>query len=244
MQTKIWAHRGASAYAPDNTMPAFELAVKMKAEGIEIDAHLSGDGVPVLCHDEMLDNVSDGTGRVRDYTVEELRKLNFNRTHPEYGKAQIVTLEELYIFAKRSGIFVNTEIKYYDSGKWEELNAVCLKTAEKTGMADSIIYSSFNHRWLSELKRKNPAAKIGLLYSDYIEAPWLLAKEFNADALHPWYERIFEQDMVSQCRKYGIMANPWTIDHPAGIEKLIGHKVNAIITNKPELALKIRDGIR
>jgi glycerophosphoryl diester phosphodiesterase len=240
VKTRIWAHRGASAYAPDNTMPAFQLAVKMKADGIEIDTHLSKDGIPVLCHDETLDNISDGTGRVRDFTVGQLRKLNFNRSHPQIGKVGIVTLEEFYIFARRYGIYVNTELKYYDREKWEELNVACLKIAERTGMEDSILYSSFNHPWLSELKKREPTAKIGLLYSDYIEAPWLVAKEFNADALHPWYGRIYEQDLVNQCHKSGIMVNPWTIDNPDDIKKSIDLKVDAVITNKPDLALEIR----
>lgn len=238
-KTLIWAHRGASAYAPDNTMPAFEIAAKMKADGIEIDTHLSKDGVPVLCHDEILDHVSDGIGRVRDYTLEELRKFNFNRAYPDLGKVTIVTLEELYIFAKRNGILINTEIKYYDSEKWEELNWACIKVAEQTGMDDNIIYSSFSHLWLSELKRNKPTAKIGLLYHNYIEAPWVLAEKYNADALHPWHERLYEQDMVEQCHKAGIIVNPYTIDNDEEIRKAIEVKADGIITNVPDKALKI-----
>ena len=237
--SKTWAHRGASAYAPDNSMPAFELAVKMHADGIEIDTHLSKDGVPVLCHDDIIDNVSDGSGRVRDYSLEELRKFNFNRHFPHLGKVGIVTLEELYVFAKRSGIYINTEIKYYDNEKWEELNWAALKIAKKTGMEDSIIYSSFNHQYLSELKKKLPSTKIGLLYSEYIEAPWDVAKKYNADALHPWHERLYEQNMVEECHKSGVMVNPWTIDVETDIRKAIKIGADAIITNKPDVTLNI-----
>ena len=237
--SKTWAHRGASAYAPDNSMPAFELAVKMNADGIEIDTHLTKDGVPVLCHDDIIDNVSDGSGRVRDYSLEELRKFNFNRHFPHLGKVGIVTLEELYVFAKRSGIYINTEIKYYDNEKWEELNWAALKIAKKTGMEDSIIYSSFNHQYLSELKKKLPSTKIGLLYSEYIEAPWDVAKKYNADALHPWHERLYEQNMVEECHKSGVMVNPWTIDVETDIRKAIKIGADAIITNKPDVTLNI-----
>ena len=68
---KVWAHRGASGYAPENTMDAFRKAVEMKADGIELDVNLTKDGEVVVIHDEVLDRVSDGTGRVQDFTCNE-----------------------------------------------------------------------------------------------------------------------------------------------------------------------------
>ena len=68
---KVWAHRGASGYAPENTMDAFQKAIEMKADGIELDVHLTKDGEVVVIHDEVLDRVSDGTGRVQDFTCNE-----------------------------------------------------------------------------------------------------------------------------------------------------------------------------
>lgn len=81
---KVWAHRGASGYAPENTMDAFRKAIEMKADGIELDVNLTKDGEVVVIHDEVLDRVSDGTGRVQDFTCNELKKFNFNKIHPEY----------------------------------------------------------------------------------------------------------------------------------------------------------------
>ena len=72
---KVWAHRGASGYAPENTMDAFRKAIEMKADGIELDVHLTKDGEVVVIHDEVLDRVSDGTGRVQDFTCNELKKF-------------------------------------------------------------------------------------------------------------------------------------------------------------------------
>ena len=74
---KVWAHRGASGYAPENTMDAFRKAIEMKADGIELDVNLTKDGEVVVIHDEVLDRVSDGTGRVQDFTCNELKKFNF-----------------------------------------------------------------------------------------------------------------------------------------------------------------------
>ena len=93
-RTLVWGHRGASGYAPENTMAAFEKAVEMGADGIELDVQLTKDGELVVIHDETIDRVSDGSGWVKDYAYAKLIKHNFNRTHPEYEHAQIPTLEE------------------------------------------------------------------------------------------------------------------------------------------------------
>ena len=86
-RTLVWGHRGTSGYAPENTMAAFEKAVELGADGIELDVQLTKDGELVVIHDETIDRVSDGSGWVKDYTYAKLIKHNFNRT-------QIPTLEE------------------------------------------------------------------------------------------------------------------------------------------------------
>ena len=79
-KTKVWAHRGASGYAPENTLDAFRKAVEMGADGIELDVQMTKDGELVVIHDETIDRVSNGKGWVKDYTYEELKKFNFNKT--------------------------------------------------------------------------------------------------------------------------------------------------------------------
>lgn len=76
--TKIFAHRGASAYAPENTMEAFELAAKQGADGIELDVHVTKDGEVVVTHDEKIDRVSNGSGFIKDMTLRELKRLSFH----------------------------------------------------------------------------------------------------------------------------------------------------------------------
>lgn len=76
--TKVWAHRGASAYAPENTIPAFQMAMEMGADGLELDVHESSDGKLMVIHDERIDRTSNGTGRVVDMTCQQLKKLDFS----------------------------------------------------------------------------------------------------------------------------------------------------------------------
>ena len=78
-KTKVWAHRGASGYAPENTLDAFRKAVEMGADGIELDVQMTKDGELVVIHDETINRVSNGKGWVKDYTYEELKKFNFNK---------------------------------------------------------------------------------------------------------------------------------------------------------------------
>lgn len=111
MKTKVWAHRGASAYAPENTLEAFLLAAEQGADGVELDVQLTKDGEMVVVHDEEIDRVSDGSGFVKDYTLAELKTLNFNKTHPEYQDVKIPTLREVYEALKPTGMTINVELK-------------------------------------------------------------------------------------------------------------------------------------
>lgn len=111
MKTQIWAHRGASAYAPENTLEAFRLAAEMGADGVELDVQLSRDGELVVAHDETIDRVSNGTGYIKDYTLAQLKELSFNRLFPAFKEARIPTLLEVYELLKPAGLTVNVELK-------------------------------------------------------------------------------------------------------------------------------------
>ena len=107
-KVKVWAHRGASGYAPENTLESFKLAADMGADGVELDVQLTKDGELVVVHDEYIDRVSDGHGRVVDYTLEELRRFNFNKMHPEYATScKIPTLREVLELLNDTGMTVN-----------------------------------------------------------------------------------------------------------------------------------------
>lgn len=92
MMTKIFAHRGASGYAPENTLEAFALAMEMGADGIELDVQLTKDGEVVVIHDEVIDRVSNGKGLVKDYTLVQLRKFSFDNHMEGYENISILSL--------------------------------------------------------------------------------------------------------------------------------------------------------
>lgn len=113
MLKKIFAHRGASAYVPENTLPAFENAVDIGADGVELDIHLSRDGRLVVIHDEMLDRTTNGHGFVKDFTLAELKKLDASKTMTNSGfcNLRIPTLGEVYELLADTELLVNVEVK-------------------------------------------------------------------------------------------------------------------------------------
>lgn len=166
-KTKVWAHRGASGYAPENTLDAFRKAVEMGADGIELDVQMTKDGELVVIHDETINRVSNGKGWVKDYTYEELKKFNFNKTHLEYTKEEIPTLEQVYLLIKPTNLTINVEIKtgiVFYPGIEERV----LELTERLGMKERVIYSSFNHYTIRKIKELDPQAKTGMLYEDGI----------------------------------------------------------------------------
>ena len=93
--TKVWAHRGASGYRPENTLEAFELAIRQGADGIELDVHTSADGELIVMHDENVDRVTDGTGLIKDMTLAQLKELKVSTPAEPSGIYHIPTLAEV-----------------------------------------------------------------------------------------------------------------------------------------------------
>lgn len=242
-KTRVWAHRGASGfdtqYAPENTMPAFKKAVQMGADGIETDVQLSRDGIVMICHDEKIDRTSDGSGFLKDYTLKELTKFSFSKTHPEYGRVEIPTLEELLDFLKYTSLTLNIELKtgliYYDGLEEKTLNLV-----HKHGMDDQVIFSSFNHYSLQKLRTIDSDAKIGLLISDdYVSSDYIRA--LDANAIHPALG-ISQNRRIQKWHEAGCEVNVWTVDRKAEMLRLSTLGADAVITDCPDCARAIIDG--
>lgn len=233
----IFAHRGASAYAPENTLPAFELAADMNAFGVELDVHITKDGKIAVIHDGEISRVSDGTGNVKDMTLAELRRYNFAGSFTDkFGKVEIPTLEEVYELLGPRGLFVNVEIKA--AGK--DVVRIIHDCTVACGMQDRVIYSSFNHWNLTDLQEYDPNVFVAPLYVRDIVKPAEYAKLFGAKAIHPHFGQIIEHpEIVEQARELGIRVHPWTVDDPQVIKTLCDLGIGSIITNKPDVALEI-----
>jgi len=240
MKTKILAHRGASAYRPENTIPAFELAIEQKAEGLELDVHLSKDGEVVVAHDLTLERVSDGKGRICDYNIAELKKLNFSKPIPGYQPTTVPHLAEVYQLVANTDLIVNVELKTTEE-LYPTLPEKLVQLEKEYNMKGRVIYSSFNHYSLLAIKHLNPEAEIGLLYDLGLVDPWAYAKHVKAEAINPHYYVLMAlPETVARCHKEGIKVNTWTVDDPRVIGFLLSQNVDILMTNKPDIAMGVK----
>ena len=244
MLTQIWAHRGASAYAPENTLAAFGLAAEMGANGIELDVHMSRDGSLVVVHDEKVNRTSNGSGYVKDMTLAELKKFNFSEGSKAYPQERIPTLKEVYELIAQTDIKINVELKcdkiIYE-GLWDKL----IELEQQTKMQGRILYSSFNWDVLTKLLNVDNGAKVGLLYKTNIKTPWKYAAELGACALHPKYLfPLRTPELISACHERGFLVHAWTVNEPSVMQKLALAKIDAIITNKPDIALRVLHSLK
>lgn len=240
MSTKplVWAHRGASGYAPENTLAAFQKAVDLGADRVELDIQLTKDDQIVVIHDETIDRTSDGKGWVKDYTLEELRAFNYNRTKPEYKHADIPTMREVFELLKPTGLFINIEIK---TGMvfYEKIEEKILALAKEMGMEDRVCYSSFNHYTVTRIHELKPDAEVGFLYADGpIDMPSYGVKH-GVNALHPALYNLQYDGFVKECKEKGLKLNVWTVNERPYMEMCCQYGVDAIITNYPDIAKEV-----
>lgn len=235
-RTLVWAHRGASAYAPENTLAAFEMAVDMKADGIELDVQRTKDGKLVVIHDETLKRVSGQAGWVKDYAYKDLQNINVNLHFPDFGKQAVPTLEEVYALLKNTDLTVNVELKtgvcFYPG-----IEQQVIELTEREGMQERVLYSSFNHHSLRIIRQLRPHVQTGVLYSDgWIGVADYAKKIVQATAVHPSYSNVQYPAFFEFCKAQGLKVHVWTVNKKAQIQFLCENRVDAVITNDPKLA--------
>ncbi len=224
MNLKIIAHRGASAHAPENTLAAFQLALDQGADGIELDVMLSKDGQLIVIHDDAVDRTTNGTGKVADMYLSELKVL-------DAGQGETLpTLPE--VFDRFGGKFlINIELKNYSS-LFDRLPVVVAEHVNAFGLTGSVIISSFNPFNLPRFHRLVPEVKVGLLTQPG-KARSRLNNLFRFDALHPYYEDV-DAALVQAEHARGRQVNIWTVDEPVEITRLAELGVDMLITNDPQ----------
>ena len=240
MSTKplVWAHRGASGYAPENTLAAFQKAVDLGADGVELDIQLTKDDQIVVIHDETIDRTSDGKGWVKDYTLEELRAFNYNRTKPEYKHADIPTMREVFELLKPTGLFINIEIK---TGVvfYEKIEEKILALTKEMGMEDRVCYSSFNHYSLLKMKQLDSQVQTGILFSDGWVNPAMYAKNLGINAVHPAVYHLKYPQFREEVKRAGLKMHVWTADKPEHIQIVKEAGAEAVITDYPDRAIAL-----
>lgn len=235
----IIGHKGACAYAPENTLESFKLALDMGADAIELDVHLSKDGEIVVIHDEKVKRTTEAEGFVYEMTLAELKELDACYRKEAYRGVKIPTLGEVYDLVRDTDCIVHVEIKT-DKRLYPDIEKKCLALEKEKGMKGRVIYSSFNHYTLKTLKELDPEAKTALLYESIDYQPWNYAKMAGADYIHPCKNSLYlAKDVILQSVENGIPANVWTVNTEDIMEECIRQKAG-IITDYPDVAVTVR----
>ncbi len=228
---RILGHRGASADAPENTLPAFRLALEQGADGVELDVRLCASGEVVVFHDETLERLAGRPGRVVQTPWSALRTLEV--VCPR-GRAPIPLLAEVLEALPRTA-WLNVELKA-DSG-WLRLAARVARLLVEGGHQSHVVVSSFHPLCLLALAARGPTLRRGYLLEAGRPA-WLesnpLALWAGRDAVHPPDAEVTEE-RVQRWHTRGREVAAWTVDEPGRARTLAGWGVDFLITNRPGL---------
>lgn len=243
----VIAHRGASAYAPENTHSAFHLAIKMKAEMIELDVSLSKDGIPVIIHDETVDRTTKGIGLVSDFTLKELNNLETGSWFSsEFEGEKFPTLEEVLSYTKDK-IAVNIEIKT-ESVTDSITNGVvekCLKIVRDAQVNDQVIFSSFDYRVMEHLEVLDPSIPKAILYEKSQSGELLpseLVAKYKVDAFNFSIKQLnaeWEENLKTNQIPFFI----YTVDDEDVMEELIKKGVKGVFSNKPDVLKRVVENL-
>ena len=224
----IAAHRGASSQYPENTMSAIRGSIG-QCDFIEIDVQLSKDAKLVIIHDDTLDRTTNAKGRVCDFTLDELKKL-------DYGDGEkLLTLHDALKFVKENELYINVEIKdihnYFDD---EFVVDAVLEMINYLEVQDRVLLSSFRHQYLPLCKKKFPNIPTAALVED-IHPKNLLKylKDLKVDAYH-LNDELVDFKTVNKLRDAGFFVNVYTVDDKNRAKELFEIGVNGIFTNKPK----------
>lgn len=233
------AHRGFSGKYPENTLLAFQKAIETGADGIELDVHFTKDGELVVIHDETIDRTTDGKGLVRDYTYEELSKIDASAGFKGvYGFNKIPTLREYFELVKPvDGFITNIELK---TGIYEYpgIEEAVLKLIDEFDLRDRMIISSFNFFSVLRFKALAPDVKCGFLEGGWIADFGAYTKQHGIECVHPLYLSVTEQT-AAEIKGNGIEINTWTVNDEESVKRLYLLGVESVITNYPDMAKKV-----
>ena len=236
----VYAHRGSSAHAPENTLAAFELAYAHQADAIELDVELCADQHLVVIHDSTVNRTTDGTGKVSDLTLSALRELDAGSSFsPAFRGEKIPILEEVFETMGKK-LLVNVELKNY-THIWDDLPVRCAEMVKRFNLLDRVIFSSFNPVALFKVKRALPDVPAGLLTLPGRSGAWgrsWLGKLVPQDALHPEGGDT-TPELIQRVHQNGKRVNVWTVDDPEAMVRFFSQGVDGLITNDPLLARQI-----
>lgn len=226
-------HRGASAYAPENTVAAFDEAVRLGAKAVEFDVRLTADGVPVVLHDDTVDRTTNGQGPVSRLTRFDLLRLDAGSwMHARFAGTRIPTLEEALLA-------IGPQARPVIELKAEIPPDVLLDALRKYDLEDEALVISFQERWLSNLRRASAELQLGLLADDWSADLPIKARNLAAGGglggVLVLNVDVLGTTQVSACEAQGLEVWCFTANDVGMVAACAAMGVTGIITDRPDL---------
>lgn len=238
----IFAHRGVSSHAPENTLAAFQLAVSLNVPAIELDAKLSADGEIVIIHDQSVDRTTNGYGLIRKLPLSALRELDAGtKFNPVYKGEKIPTLTEVFDTVGQK-LFINIELTNYAS----PLDDLPIKVAELVKhhrLQDWVLFSSFYGFNLRRAHRVVPEVPLGLLLPPGIKgslARSLFGRLSPYQALHPEFSDV-STSLIDKVHRQARRIHIYTVNDPQVMRRFFSWGVDGIFTDDPAVAMRVRN---
>ncbi len=222
-----YAHRGGSEYAPENTLSSFYLGLLQGANGIETDVQKTKDGELVLFHDDTVDRVTDGTGKLCDYTLEELRNLKVygNCTTGFYDR--IITLRE---FLEN---FARYDISFAMELKGPDVEEGTLAMIKEFGVLDRTTFTSFQLDYVKKIKELDPSARVGYLCFPEDETADEKLLAFGGEEIAPEAIAV-TKEKIEAWRNKGLGVRAWGVTSIALMKKMADLEVDGMTVNFPD----------
>ena len=251
----VIAHQGGDGIWPGDTMYAFEHAVEIGADVLEMDAHITKDGQIVLMHDEKVDRTTDGTGLIEDLTLDQLQQLDAaykwsnddGKTFPFRGKGiEVPTLEEL--FQRFPQMRYVIEIKLTEN----PIDKPLCELIRKYGMQDRVVIASFHDVAMKNFRKTCPEVATSASRGE-VTTFVLMGKVFLSGLVAPQYESIqppydpaesknipiMTKRFIREAHARNLAVEPWTVDDPALMKEYIEWGVDGIMTDRPDLMIEV-----
>lgn len=243
MLPQIFAHRGFSSKAPENTMIAFKESLCYEIDGIELDVQMSKDNKLVVIHDETLERTTNGTGFVKDYTYDELSCLDAGSWFSNnFTGEKIPLLEEVLELIRRHDILINIELKN-SLIEYENIEREVIEMIKEFNILENTIISSFNHYSLRKVRRLNSDINTAILCEALLYKPTEYLSSIGANAVHTSKTTI-NKALVDYLNGKGIETRCYTVNDEYYFNTMLEMGVGGIFTDNPKEMLKLRSKIR
>ena len=239
----VWAHQGASAYFPENTLPSFQGAADMKADGVELDVHMTYDGKIIISHDRSLKRCGGGDVVIEAVSYAEIKRHPVpGRFSDKYPDVVCPLLSEVYELLRPYGMLINVEI--IAGWKFDYIKEL-VKLTHDMHMQDYVLYSSFDHTTLHGVRTIDKTCRIGALYGGLycgdIPEVTAYAKALGFTEIHPYFPICRKENYVKNAVEAGLNVNPWTMLSEKTIREMVNLGCHGIITDFPDIARKVID---